>query len=334
MDTSSPAYSGGSRVSSTDSGSTWAIDTTDDMMFAIWGEDTFAILDAAVFPSVTEAGDRYVAIHYNCAVPPNYPGEPASESFTLTVFEGATNLGKVSICDWGNRATAIYLSPSTATGMTWGSGSVGVVLEEVGGNLTDTYMMQPADWYTEFWELDAWVRTTAQEIEDYYGVDIITDTIPTAEGNVSLPAGEELLTILGSQMFQDCMYGLDELRHELFYMLEYSPEMPDTAFQYTYEESLDWEERIGTQAAADMTTAASVINLDGKSLAGLGMFLGWLVLVGIGVWRTGEPAVATGAAVPFLAGAMWMDLIALAIGAILALLFIIITGWIVFLRST
>ena len=334
MDASGPTYADGSRVSSTDSGVSWAIDTTDDMMFAIWGETTFEILDAAVFPSVFEEGDRYITLLYNCMVPPNYPGEDSTIYFSIVLFDGATEFAKIPLPAWGYKPTAIYLSANAASSLTWGSSSVGLALDENGGDMEATYMLQPGDWADDIWELDSWVRATAQEIEDFYGVDIITNTIPKADGNITLESGQEVLTSLGGDIFQTGMYSLDELRPHLFYMLTYSPEMPETAFTREYEETLDWEDRLGSEVVDDMNAAAAVVNLDGKTFAALGLFGGYIAIVGIGVWRVGSPAIPTGAAIPFLAGGMWMGLIALAVGAIITLLMLVLTVWIIFLRST
>ena len=335
MDKSSPTYTGGSRSSSTDSGSTWANDNTADMMFAIWGESTFGILNVAAFASVFEQEDRYIVLHYNCMVPPGYPGGNPASYFSIVLFDGATEYAKIPLPAWGYKPAAIYLSPTAASGMSWGTSSVGLALEEVGGDLEATYMMQADDWKgVDIWELDSWVRSVAQDIEDFYGVNILLEEIPTAEGNLTLPAGEEVLSPLGGEIFQAGMYGLDELRPHLFYILVYSPEMPDTAFTHEYEETLDWETRLGTELTDDMNTAAAVVNLDGKTFAAMGLFLGYLAIVGVGVWRTGSPAIATGGAIPFLAGGMWMGLIALAVGAIITLLMLVLTVWIVFLRST
>ena len=335
LDSSSPAYTGGNRTSSADSGVGWTIDSTDDFMFALYGESTFEILDAQVYASVFEPGDRYIVMHYNCMVAPGYPGQDPNAYFDITLFQGATDIAKIPLPAWGYKTAAIYLSANSASALTWGSGSAGLALTATDNSIEDTYVFDPADWIgLEIFELDSWVRTTAQEIEDFYNVDILWEQIPTSEGNLTLPSDESVLSPLGCTIFQDGMYGLDELRPHLFYMLTHSPEEPDTAWTYEYDSTLDWEARLGTAAAADMETAASTFNIDGKTLASVLFFAGYITIVGVGVWRTGQPAIATGAAIPFLAGGMWMDLIALAVGAIATFIAIVLTMWIVFLRST
>jgi hypothetical protein len=81
--------------------------------------------------------------------------------------------------------------------------------------------------------------------------------------------------------------------------------------------------------------AAAVINMpSGKTLAGGLMFAGYLVLAGIGVWRLGSPAVAIGAAVPFLIGGIWIGIVPVAVGAILSLIMVIAFVYVIWLSRT
>ena len=138
-------------------------------------------------------------------------------------------------------------------------------------------------------------------------------------------------------MFLEGVYGLDILRPHLFYLTTHSPEMDDTAFTHAYSGSIDWEARMGPQFVTAMEDTSDLLSMPDsapKQIAGLFFFLGYLVVTSVGVWRVGSPAVASGIAIPFLAGAMWAGLIPFAAMAIIGLLCIFLTVWIVFLRST
>lgn len=346
-DTTSPTYTKGSRVSSVNSGLTWSYDTTDDFMFAVWGDawmpSPAQIEDAIVIPNVYENGDWYIGVHYN-NVETGYPDGDCEALYSLVLFNGALDVAKVPCPAWGYMPGLIYISNLTKIGasLAWESNTIGIELRDnATGAAVYSYMLQPNDWKRDFKsvgsaDLDKWVRETAgQQMETYYGIDLYTETIPTDSGNKTLNAGEGVLTVAGSQIFSNNMPGLDELSPYLFYMISHSPTEPHTAYSHTYSNTFDWQTRLGAQAVSDLNDAAAVINMpSGKTLAGGLMFAGYLVLAGIGVWKLGSPAIAIGAAVPFLIGGIWIGIIPVALGAILSLIMVIAFVWIVWLRST
>lgn len=346
-DTTSPTYTKGSRVSSVNSGLTWSYDTTDDFMFAVWGDawmpSPAQIEDAIVIPNVYENGDWYIGVHYN-NVETGYPDGDCEALYSLVLFNGASDVAKVPCPAWGYMPGLIYISNLTKIGasLAWESNTIGIELRDnATGAAVYSYMLQPNDWKRDFKsvgsaDLDKWVRETAgQQMETYYGIDLYTETIPTDSGNKTLNAGEGVLTVAGSQIFSNNMPGLDELSPYLFYMISHSPTEPNTAYSHTYSNTFDWQTRLGAQAVSDLNDAAAVINMpSGKTLAGGLMFAGYLVLAGIGVWKLGSPAIAIGAAVPFLIGGIWIGIIPVALGAILSLIMVIAFVWIVWLRST
>jgi hypothetical protein len=107
VDSSSPSYSGGTVVTSTDGGSTWTVDATKDAYFVIvGGPKTFEITDVRVFQNIFSSGDEMFIITYNLSYSVD-PKESWNDLFSVFL------LGKADrpIDEDGIAVTSIYLEP-------------------------------------------------------------------------------------------------------------------------------------------------------------------------------------------------------------------------------
>lgn len=335
LDNSTGSLSNGNYESSTDSGSNWSASSAKDFMFEVWGNTTLEVIDVKVFSSVMQDGSWLFLIHYKCIVPPPYPGEVASEYFNIVLKDGATSIAQIKLPAWGYKPASLYLSPTVADTLTWGDSDIKISIE---GNADQwasapsyDYTLLPTDWLGAdlFW-LDEWVRDIAQDVETYYGIDVYTETV----GDVTLPTGEGVLTQTGGDIFLLGIPGLDELRPHLFYVVVHELEAPTGERARTYEETTTWETEVGPHVASVLNTWGGLVNLDGYMFGGLALFAIYIGIVGIGLYKTGEPAIATALAIPMLAGAMYLRLIPFALMAIVGIILLIMTVWLIWLRST
>ena len=343
---SAGSYSSGNYEYSTNGGTSWTADTDKDLMFEVWGNPTLEIVNVKVFSSTMVDGDWLIAVHYKCEYTPPYPAGNPEDYFYLSFNATAGGDAKVAMPAWGYKPAYIYLSPTVAGGFTWGDSSavVSIVGREDFYGVTPPsydYELLYNDWKgANLFQLDAWMRGIAQDIEDYYSVDVYTEVI----GDTTLPAGQGVLTTTGGEIFLEGMPGLDELRPYLFYAVVRELIMPEGEWTQEYQESLDWAAQVGPDVADVANTWAAVFNPDfdpenpegvsGQLLLGVIIFGFYVVGVGWGVTKTGEPAIATGAAVPVLLYGWWLGVIPLAIAAIVGALLTMITVWIIFWRGT
>lgn len=340
-DGTAPAYTDGTVDTSADSGSTWTIDASKDTMFEVIGASSVSISGTNcvnVFSSVFEDGDWYFAIHYLCEVAPPYPGEVPSEYFDVILYDtdGITPIAKVPLAAWGNKPQALYLSRDMTNTLAWGSayvvsivGKLGTSVEGVAGS----YTLQLADWIgPDLFYLDEWVRNTAQNITAYYNVTMYTETV----GNITLPAGEGVLTVNGGQVFLKGMPELDTLRPNLFYIIYHTaPDNPEAAWTHAYEDAVTWEDQVGPYVAGIFNGTGDILNIGGKHVGGILFFGMFIMCCAIGVVGDKTPGVvAMGLSIPVLLGGWYFRLIPFAALMIFCIVVMLLAVWIVFLRGT
>jgi hypothetical protein len=141
--------------------------------------------------------------------------------------------------------------------------------------------------------LDYWVRDTAQLMDIYYDgyVDIYSETFTNEYGTATLLPGQGLLTEDGGDIFISGVYGLDEVRPNLFYMIK--NKINKEYVKYSGAGKRELENTVGPQFMGVFNQWGDVFNMSGvtfagvlmaalaASLAGMGMFIAQDVRGGI-----------------------------------------------------
>lgn len=330
------SYSGGNREYATDGGATWNTDSSDDHMFEVLGNPALEIVDAKVFSSGIEDGDWYVVVHYKNIRPPEYPNEDPEGHFSIQFMDDTLVVAQVQMPSWGYKPAAIYINPVTASAMAWGDSDFKVRIygnpDQFSPSPSAEHVLVPTDWVgSELFWLDEWVRDTADLMETYYGEDFIA----TELGGTTFPDG--VLTYLGGQIFLDGMPGLENVRPNLFYVLVRSPEWEDSEYPHQYQESLDWETQLGTQTAEAIGGMADVFGINGRLFGGIGIFVLCVGMIGIFAASKASTFGTLGAIlliIPVFIMGAWLDLIPIALIAVLSTFAIFMLVWILWLRGT
>lgn len=331
------SYSGGNREYSTDSGVSWDADATDDHMFEVLGNETLDIVDAKVFSSVVEDGDWYVTVHYKNIRPSEYPGEDPERHYLIQLLDDSSVVvAQVKMPSWGYKPTAIYINESAAGSLSWRNSGYSVRIygneDEFASPPSASHTLVDTDWIgPELFWLDEWVRDTADLMESYYGEDFIATEI----GGATFTDG--VLTYIGGEIFIDGMYGLEEIRPNLFYVLVRSPGWEDSEYAHEYQERLDWETQLGSQTSEAIGGMADIFGISGRLFGGVGIFMLCVGMIGLFAASKASPFGTLGAIlliIPVFIMGAWLDLIPIALIAVLSTFAIFMLVWILWLRGT
>jgi len=302
VDESSPTYSGGSAIESSDSGVTWSADASTDAYFEIYGKALLEVSQAKVFSGYVEDDDLLITLEYWNEYTPYWPNEDSNSYFYIQLRDstGATILKQTTCNAWGLKPGSIYISADEASGLTVG-GTYRVYLV---GNLdeepTAYYTIVSSDWKgDDLTLLDSWVITTAHELEDEYE-ETFTDTSGT----------NEILNEQGGVIFATGILGLQYVRPDIFAVSVYIPGYDEADSTNAYEESTTWREVLGTGVATFFDAAGEIVGLeDGRDIgAGIlvAVYLGLCILI---VARKGDALVGAGLGIPIIIAGSWLHLI-------------------------
>lgn len=292
------------------------------------------IVGAEVFSSLFQPNDWLICVYYSNEWNPPYPTGVAAEYFDIELDTGGIN-AKIPQPDWGYKPTWIYLNPTITATLTWESAYdvnvIGKLSKYTAPPPSGTYALQVADWKgTSLIALDSWVRTTAQAMEIVYALDYYTESY----GGETWPAGEGVLTPLGSDTFLKGMPGLDTIRPNLFTISGGAPGYQGKTFTQPYQGATDWEAAVGPDITDIMDTGGTLVNLSGRAIAAIISFIVYILVVGSIVSKIPEPQFAVIAALPIAFFALWAGIIdwvpVLVISSVIVVLFFAI----VWLRST
>lgn len=293
----SDVYAGGSAFTSADSGVTWAA-ITSDFAFKITGNSTLRIVDVAVFTNYMETGDMLFLVHYEVWLDTRYPDSRltfylSTENSTGGAV-GKTGLGGLDSNGWGYKPGCIYLNAATAAQIEW-MGTCNVTIAPYAETCDNTtYLLAPSDWVgSDKNLLDYWVRQTAQVMDLYYDgyIDIYAETFNNQYGTATMLPGMGLLTEEGGDIFISGIYGLEEMRPHLFYMIK---SKINTEFvKYTGAGKHELTNTVGPQFMTVFNSWGAVFNMSGVTFAavlmmglacgtaGIGMFVAQDVRGGI-----------------------------------------------------
>lgn len=315
----------GAKELSTDGGIAWSTTAGSDYLFEIWGYPVLEAYEAKVFSSFVEEDDWLITVHYKNVYPPYSPSETPEEYFDIQLIDGSTVIAQVKMSAWGNKPGAIYINADAVEALEWGSSyDVAITGTDAmfGSPPSEDYTLQGADWLGDdpFW-LDSWVIEIAGEVQNYYGVALLSYA---AEGYV--------LNDLGSAIFREGIPGLGAERPGLFERIGSEVDTEVEEHDDTYSQSLIGN--FGTDAITAFNNLGTFLGCGGTFLMGfLWAFLTALVC-SLGYLGTKSPIVALVLGLPVLFAGGYLGVIPLVFivtGTLIAFAYMIYSIW---LRGT
>lgn len=196
---------------SLDGGITFTSVAGSDELFEVWGYPSLQVLNAKVFTGYAATGDWLLVVEEENNYPPYYNDkDDPSAWFLLQLVDANTNQVKAAtpIIQWQRQPLGIYISPTDAVALTW-SGNYTARMTLIDETDYQEYPLQLSDWRgNDMTYLDQWVRSTASDLELYYGETLLTSD-PTKGGKL-------ILNSAGGVMFARGIPALTNIRPDLF----------------------------------------------------------------------------------------------------------------------
>lgn len=315
-DTAGATYSGGHGWNSTTGGATWGNFTGRDFMFEVFGLPAMEIIGANVYEGYVYDDDWIVVVEYKNTWEPFYSEDLAKSSFLLQLTHvDDTLIGQVPLQSWDYYPGSIYLSNVTTASLDWGP-AYKVKLHSVDSPYYNiTYTLTESDWRGgNMPVLDDWCRSAAGRMVSYYGVAL---TVMTAEKG-------EVLNEAGGTIFLTGIPYLDQVRPGLFQVALGEIPYTEPTWAGGYSGGLaTWEVAVGPEFAAILTDCGTLINVNGKDLGMLLIFLAY-VAVAAGSFVIGHGMAGVSLAIPILILGVYFGFIpwaALGVGIAIAVAF-------------
>ena len=335
--TGASGYDYGYEVSN-NSGNSWTSEDY-DLLFKVYGNPCMSIGNASVFSSMAEDGDWLTVFLYLNNYAPYYQYESPEEYFNLQFYDNTTLIGQGKMPAWGYKPGSIYMSKDTVSGgnLTW-YGAYNITMNGSASKFDTptpsvTHTLTPSEYVGSetFW-LGEWLISTAQVIEDYYGINLTMDTI----GNDTLPY--TILNEVGGSIYMTGIPGIENLCPERFYVIYWQPQYTNGTFTNTYQNTLNWVNQTSTigsagQIPTTLNATGAVINLSGNNIGMVIVFIVYIAVVGVALRIIGSVPWAVVVGTPVLVAGGWLGLIPLAVIMIMAAISLMAVIWIVYLRG-
>jgi hypothetical protein len=249
---------------------------------------TQTIQDVAVFKSYLTTGDWLFAIRYLDVYYPYFDTADIRQYFVFQLCNLAgTVVAQTPVLAWGNKPGSIYISPTLATALEWGSAYTVKIYGLMSGNPTATWTLTSANWLgSDLTNLDSWVLSSVSVIQSYYYVQPSTtatvsgSTTTTTSGTSTSPSSTALtnqdltvyisgrgqvLNSTGSAIFELGIPGLSYVRPNLFQTYSTPGVSPTGTFQQTYRQELgNWQTNIGADGTVMLTRLGNLFGMTGN----------------------------------------------------------------------
>jgi len=290
-------------------------------MFATYGTSVLCFLDTKVFSGYLEDDDWLIAAFYHNEFPPYYGVATPSDYFDLQLVVNDEVVASVGILLWGRMPGSIYLSKELADTLEWGSTYTVRMRGSFEPYPTASWVLTPPDWRGEdLIRLDNWVFETADAMSAYYEVSLTTYS-----------NNKKVLNDAGSALFATGIPMLAAIRPHLFLYPEMYIPYTEEDWERTYEESLRWQELLGSKIASDATTVGVMFGLTGQQIAQGALFGTWFVSsIGVAAIAGASALVVT---IPLLLLAVLWGVIPVTVIAILGAIFVFLFVWYFWLRG-
>ncbi len=242
---------------STDGGIAWTAGA-DDQLFELWGYPSLRVVSAKVYKTYITTNDWLIVAEVENTYPPYYNdnADPA-QFFYLQLVNSVTGTvdAAVPCVMWQRSPLGIYINPTQAGSLTWG-GAYNVRLYYSEGADYQEYPLSDADWSgTDLSRLDAWIRLTANSMQDYYNVALLTSDLSKG--------GQLILDSTGGVFFARGIPALTTVRPEMFSDVGgATAPHSEVTFNKTYEGSRSWSTSVGTDLTNLLKSWGTVLGVD------------------------------------------------------------------------
>lgn len=320
-------YTEGTSCSSSDSGYNWS-SGSNDYMFSVTGTRCLNILYPRVFKNYRVTGDWLISFVSFNTTPPKYQRLEPSVSYSYQLLTNTTIIATVKLRDWGFKPLSIYLSPSLASTLNWGSSDYTLKAIEIGGTNEFEISTSEFSWEESLLIMDEWVLYTAYDIGEYYGVSLLEDIADES-------GFRTVLTDTGAQIYVKGIPAIDEVRPNLF-----NSDKIDSDTDYDD----DWDpgeiynpgglQPFGPDITERLNEIAGVLGLNFQ-WAGI-LFIGILYLGMAAACYAGTKngAVSVALPLPTIAAGAFFGVFGMALVATLTLVCVAAFLYIIWLRST
>lgn len=284
--------------------------------------EPFRIDDIKVFTNYLEPGDQLYVIAYRIVYETGTPTLDITDYFDFQLLDGATLKGQWPVKMWDYRPGSIYLSADSTPA--WG-GSYRVKIIGVPDKWDvppETYRdLTPGDWQdTGLTQLDTWVISLADSFQSYYNIQYVirsgSQTYLSSEGGARFIMGIPGLNMIRPDLFSPVWSGYPD------------PELEE------YEETLiDTEARTGSYIFGLFETGADFFNMEAQSFGGIMFGIGYFLMAIVIGAMIGNGLVGMGVATPILITGVWFGLVPAALIAIVAGIFVVYAGVIIWMRG-
>lgn len=257
------------------------------------------IKNARVFSDYKETDDWLVVVAYNCSESPYYPYYPSEEYWLIQLLNASNGVvAQVPMLQWEMKPGSIYLSTASASTLEWANTGYKVrIIANYNSSISASYNLTASSWAGNTMPLlDSWALTFAGEMEDY-------DNPSTSYISQNVQYGS-MLSLSAGVFFDVGIPQLSTVRPNIFEVkIEEFATWQDSTFTNTYATDLDdWETTVGTELTDYFNDAGDLVDMDGRYVGGLLVFLGFIVIAALAVTTGHLTAGATLASVVLFGG--------------------------------
>jgi hypothetical protein len=282
--------------SSINGGLSYTADATADGLFEIWGNPAIEVLSARVFTGYKVANDWVIIADVNNAYTPYYPNTDPQTTFQLQLIDGATIKASTTFKAWGRKPLSLYLNPTTANTMAWGSGYKIRIQSLATPAVYQEYTLVSTDWNAgSLLYLDGYIVNLASVYETYTGLSYLINTA----------SGGRVLNIDGGTVFVQGIPDLNIVRKSLFETSTAVNQITANVPTHAGDSSIVWSDQVGPKVAAILTEGGSFVGIGGKDTLNY-LFLMIAVVLAIILGAGGNFGGAMLASLPIIGIDIWL----------------------------
>jgi hypothetical protein len=279
------------------------------------------IKSAKVFSDYKVAGDYLVVTEAQCNYINISPTESPGNYFQMQLLgtDGTTILAAVPLMNWGDRPISIYINPTMAAGLTYGSGYyVRIYGTYIAGNPSTSYQLQNTatnkDWKgSDLALLDMWCIGTALNMQ-------------STDGETGYVTNMHNRTVISDQdavYFKRGIPGIDTERPNLFETQSLDTTITAGTSSNTWDSANAWETNVGTSIKDDANIFGVPFGITGKNFLSGGIIAAMLGCAAFVVSRTSGFG-ALGAvliAIPLLWAGVWFRIVPIMVIIVIVIIF-------------
>jgi hypothetical protein len=255
---------------------TYGADNTFTTLRISGGGEIVSVLGGAVFKTYIIDGDLLFTAEVINNYAPYYKVTNPSQYFAIQLLDptGTTIIAATPLRHWDMSPASIYLSPNSASHITWGGAYIIRMIGLFATPPSDTYILQPEDWKSsDLAELDSWMIATAEDMNVYYEYSG-SQSLTTKVSGVGT-----LLTDEGGAYFTSSISGIMTVRPNIFEITRRSPKYSTGTATNAYDADKEWQEQVGTVIAGDADIIGDVLGIQPKQLLSFGIWAFYLFMV-------------------------------------------------------